>query len=108
MTNQTPQHTPVPIEFDGQRLIIKGQPYRLVLDDMSLIKMTGEESLAVAERLKSSYNACAGIANPEALPKLLKAISNMLERFDKHGWERVIGGYITDCERALAKLEGNQ
>lgn len=65
------------------------------------------EQLANARRIVECVNACAGLANPAALPELLEAVQSAIEDLENDALEWDDLRIMRDSlQLALAKLKG--
>lgn len=104
-TPQTPTHTPEPWSTNGRIIESEdGEPIVKLLRPVGIIHIP--EAEANARRIVSCVNACKGI-NPEAVPQLVEALSEILSEAEKYGFGGNSGAYGTGrvaCDMARAAL----
>jgi len=81
MTTKATSHTPEPWEADGNVILQKGdnasEPIALLVSEPGYRPVVKAQHNAA--RIITCVNACAGIADPSAIPELIGAATKLLE-----------------------------
>lgn len=107
-----PQHTPEPWRVESTT--VWNKDFRILQTD-HCGSNKGDIKQANAKRIVTCVNACAGIANPEALPDIVETLRVALKdasQIPEHASSRVLNDALNEliCQArdALAKLEGKR